>query len=220
MPFIYDETEIEWPQDGSEPPPPRADQFVYLSPPNYGGAPEPVLFSVVEPQQAAEPVSAPGGPLLSGEEFRRRHEKTQEERRQRTFAFAVPELRKAGVQRFYCRYDGGHDEGFSRLDHAEMTDGARLDADTLSRQLTGAGLLDKIYATGIMRRSAHFSDQELLRQFLDDWLANEWATMLLGDSYGAGEYSMYGAFTVDLEACTVVDDRQADPVVENIRIAT
>jgi hypothetical protein len=220
MPFIYDETEIEWPEDGSEPPPPRADQFVYLSPPNYGGAPEPVRFSVAEPQQAAEPAPAPGGPPLSGEEFRRRHEKTQEERRQRTFAFAVPELRKTGVQRFYCRYDGGHDEGFSRLDRAEMTDGTRLDADALSRRLTDAGLLNKIYAAGIMRPSAHFSDRELLRQFLDHWLANEWATMLLGDGYGTGEYSMYGAFTVDLEACTVFDDRHADPVVQNIRIAT
>ena len=57
MPFIYDETQIEWPEDDDdyEPPPPRADQFVYLSPPEFGGAPEPVGFSVAEPQQAAEP---------------------------------------------------------------------------------------------------------------------------------------------------------------------
>jgi hypothetical protein len=220
MPFIYDETEIEWREDGFKPPP-RADQFVYLSPLKYGGAPEPVRFSVAEPQQAAEPASAPGEPpRWSVEEVRRQHQKMQEERVQRTFAFAFPELRKVGVRRFYCRYDGGHDEGFSRLDRAEMANGERLDADALSRRLTEAGLLDKIYAAGLMRPSAHFSDQELLRQFLDDWLANEWAIMLLGDGYGTGEYSMYGAFTVDLEACTIVDDRNADPVVENIVIAT
>jgi hypothetical protein len=44
MPFIYDKTEIEWPEDDSKPPP-RTDQFVYLSPPKYGGAREPVQFS-------------------------------------------------------------------------------------------------------------------------------------------------------------------------------
>jgi hypothetical protein len=31
---------------------------------------------------------------------------------------------------------------------------------------------------------------------------------------------MYGAFTVDLEACTITDDRNAGPVVQNIKIAT
>jgi hypothetical protein len=30
---------------------------------------------------------------------------------------------------------------------------------------------------------------------------------------------MYGAFTVDLEACTIRDDPNADPLVQNIRIA-
>jgi hypothetical protein len=190
MPFIYDETNIEWPEDDDwEPPPPRADQFVYLSPSEYGGAAEPVRFSVVDPEQAAG--------------------------RQRTFAFAVPELHKAGVQRLYCRYDGGHDEGFSRLDSAEMKDGARLDADALRHRLFDAGLLGRIYAAGMMRPSVHFSDRQQLALFLDHYLINEWAVMLLDVGYGTGEYSMYGAFTVD-----VTDDRHADPIVRNIRIAT
>jgi hypothetical protein len=59
-----------------------------------------------------------------------------------------------------------------------------------------------------------------LRDHIHHWLCNEWAAMLLGDSYGTGEYSMYGAFTVDLEACTIADDPHADPIVENISIAT
>ena len=33
----------------------------------------------------------------------------------------------------------------------------------------------------------------------------------LGNGYGTREYSMYGAFVVDLDACTIVDDRNADP---------
>ena len=43
--------------------------------------------------------------------------------------------------------------------------------------------------------------------------------MLMADCYGTGEYSMYGAFTADLEACTIVDDRNADPIGQNIRIS-
>jgi hypothetical protein len=226
MPFIYDETEIEWPEDDDdwEPPPPRVDQFVYFTPQEFGGTPEPVRFSVAEPRQTAEPAPAPGEPPVSAEERVQQLEKSAEERKQQALALAFSELREAGVQRLYCRYDGGNDEGWSWLDGAEMTDGARLDAGAVSGRLTDAGLLDRIYAAGIMRRSAdmsaHFTDRELVRQFLDDWLVDEWAIMLLGDSYGTGEYSMYGAFTVDLEACTITDDRHADPVVENIEIAT
>jgi hypothetical protein len=132
----------------------------------------------------------------------------------------VPELRKAGVRRLYCRYDGGHDEGFSRLDHAEMTDGARLDAGALRQRLFDAGLLDRIYAAGMMRASARITAQQQFELFIDFDLISAWASMLLGDSYGTGEYSMYGAFTVDLETCTITDDRNADPVVKNIKIAT
>jgi hypothetical protein len=225
MPFIYDETQIEWPEDDDEwdPPPPRADQFVYLSPPEYGGAREPVPFSVAEPQQVAEPVLPPGKWPLSAEE-RVQQQKWSEWRQQKAFALTASELRKAGVRRLYCRYDGGNDEGFSWLDRAEMTDGVQLDAGAISGRLTDAGLLDRICAAGILRPSAEMSapcsDRERVRQFFDDWLVDLWATMLLGDSYGAGEYSMYGAYTVDFEACTITDDRNADPVVENIAIAT
>jgi hypothetical protein len=232
MPYVYDETEIEWPEDDGEwePPPPRPDQFVYYAPADFLGSPEPVHFSVAEPPQAVELApAAPGEPPLSAEEQRRQREKARQERMQRAFALGVSALRKAGVQRLYCRYDGGNDEGFSWLDRAEMTDGARLDAGAISGRLAEAGLLDRIFAAGIMHPSTHiarrFPDpeqqvREQLREFLDLSLVNEWATMLLGSSYGTGEYSMYGAFTVDLEACTITDDRNADPVVENIEIAT
>ena len=41
MPFVYVQMEDEWPEDGSDPPPPRTDQFIYLPPPEFGGAPQP-----------------------------------------------------------------------------------------------------------------------------------------------------------------------------------
>src|SRR5882672_5238390 len=55
MPFVHDQTEIEWPEDDSEPEPPRANQFVYIPPPEFGGAREPVRFSVVLPDASLGP---------------------------------------------------------------------------------------------------------------------------------------------------------------------
>jgi hypothetical protein len=232
MPFVYDESEIEWPEDDDdfELPPPRPDQFVYIPPPELGGAPESVRFLVDEsaaatgtdqtPQAAEGALSAPGETPRSYEEVRRQHERRAAEARQRLFAFAVPELRKVGVRRLYCRYDGGNDEGFSWLESIETADGARLDADALAQRLHDAQLTEKLCAAGMMHRSSRRSDREMADEFVRLWLSNEWASMLLGDSYGTGPYSMYGAFTVDLEACTVSDDRNADPIVHNIRIAT
>ncbi len=38
MPFIYDESEIEWTDDENDPPAPKRSQFKYISPPMFGGA--------------------------------------------------------------------------------------------------------------------------------------------------------------------------------------
>ena len=31
MPFLHDETNVDWPEGVSEPPPPRADEFMYVT---------------------------------------------------------------------------------------------------------------------------------------------------------------------------------------------
>jgi hypothetical protein len=251
MPFIYDETQREWPDDGDfEPPPPRPDQFVYIPPSDFGGAPEPVRFSVEpvaipvessQPQQTAErqppaparpqrrsildvllgrrhhPSSSPQRPQISYEEIRRQREREHERHRQQFFAVIIPELRKIGARRACCRYDGGNDEGFSWLDSIEIQNGGRINAVGLARRLLDVQLLDKLdLALGL---NDSRSDQQRLDDVVSE-LCGEWACMLLGEGYGTGEYSMYGAFTVDLETCTITDDRNADPIVENIRIAT
>ena len=41
MPFIHDQSDIEWPEDGSDAPDPRVSDFVYLPAPEYGGPQEP-----------------------------------------------------------------------------------------------------------------------------------------------------------------------------------
>src|SRR5262245_26668669 len=124
MPFVYDETEIQWPDDVSEPPPPRADEFVYIPPPQFGGAREPVRFCVLSPAEASE------------------HETSTDSKRWERFtrkflAIVVPALREVGVRRAYCRYDGGHDEGFAWLDSIELKDGERIPADAVIQRLKG-----------------------------------------------------------------------------------
>jgi len=251
MPFVYDQTEVEWPEDDSDPPPPRADQFVYIPPPEFGGAREPVHFSAVSIAAAAEaaelqqpqgrqpqvptasqrrslwdrllgrsrPFDSPQQPKGSYAEERLRQEKLHEQRRQQLFAIAIPDLRQIGALRAYCRYDGGNDEGFAWLDRFEMQDGKRLTAAELAPRLQDVKLLDKLYAAQVMRRHGGMSDQQRSEQFIVGWLCDEWAAMLLGVGFGTGEYSMYGAFTVDLEACTIIDDPNADPIVQDIKIA-
>jgi hypothetical protein len=251
MPFVYDETHVERPDDGSEPPSPRADAFVYTPPPRFfGGARGPVRFSAApaagltgsrEPRKRSIGV---WGALFGWRRRQRRHA----QRRQQLIAIVTRALRMVGARRIYCRYDGGNDEGFCWLDHIEMQDGARVSTSALTRRLLDARLLDDLMAAGLLpfddtlydlsentghrlsenaRRLAKdaryrydaSSDREKVNRAIED-LSGECACMLLGNRYGTGEHVMYGAFTVDLEACTITDDRNAGPVVQNIKIAT
>jgi hypothetical protein len=218
MPFIYDETQVEWPDDDTEPAPPRPDQFVYIPPPQFGGAREPVRFSVAAFTGAIQS-SEPQQPRNRLEEIRRERERSHTLRRQRLFAVVIPALRAIGARRAYCRYDGGNDEGFCWFDSIEMEDGGRITAAGLVERARDAQLLDKLYATEVMRPSDAISDQQRLDDFVRYDLCDEWASMLLGDGYGTGAYSMYRAFKVDPDACTITDDPGADPIVENIEIA-
>lgn len=253
MPFIHDETEIEWPDDDSEPPPPRPDQFVYLPAPQFGGPSEPARFSItspavsgeqISPQESGEAGPSAGAPRrgflsrlfgsrnsaaaqqerrASQEKIWRQRQREHELQTQRLFAAMVPALRAGGARRAYCRYDGGNDEGWTWLDRYESDDGSRIDLTRLSENLFEMNVHDRLREAGFKVHSTGTSKDEKtaeLRSFASEVLVNEWACLMLGGSFGAGEYSIYGAFTVDLVECTVVDDPQADPVVQNIQIAT
>ncbi len=257
MPFIYDETQVEWPDDDTEQAPPRSDQFVYIPPPQFGGAREPVRFDVpplsalaypTEPEQPSrsrplaptEPPQeqkrsilarlvgqpAPAGALQRSDENRERAKREQAQRLERLLSIMIPALRQIGGRRVYCRYDGGHDEGWAWFDNLELQDGERVDLDALGQRLHDIQVQTSLRSAGFelrdvysMRTGASPSDQGALKGLVEDWLCHEWASMLLGGSFGTGDYSMYGAFTVDLETCTITDDPGADPIVENIRIA-
>jgi hypothetical protein len=97
----------------------------------------------------------------------------------------VVPFRAAGVTRVFGSYDGGGDESFTYFQFVEMKDGRRIDCK---------GLDDN----GLSRNE--------LEALIDQ------ATMALMGSYGAGEFSLHGALTVDVDACTVTDEKDAATV--------
>jgi hypothetical protein len=97
----------------------------------------------------------------------------------------VAPFRAAGVARILGSYDGGGDESFTYFQFVEMNDGRRIDCNGLDENgLSQIGL------------------EELIEQ----------ATMALMGSYGAGEFSLHGALTVDVAACTITDEKDAATV--------
>jgi hypothetical protein len=251
MPFFHDQTNLEWPEDGSEPPPPRADEFMYMTAAEYRGEPtagHSARFSIVPFSAADEPAPEPAVPvqverrslldrLFGGgrsaaqpqqlrqqvEDGRRRQKLLQEQRTQQLFSVLVPALRSLGVRRAYCRYDGGNDEGFAWLDHYQTQAGEPIEAEVLVKRLHDMGIHEQLCAAGFrdhMRGVLPKQKMSDIKAFACGWLIDDWAWVLLGSSYGTGEYTMYGAFTVDLDECSVTDDSNARPIVQNIEIAS
>ena len=249
MPFVYDQTQVAWPDDDTEPPPPRVDQFVYIAAADFGGGRPPVRFDVPPlrgaadstPEQPAPPPPAPpqerGGvrKFLQGLLAQRPSTPTPaqprvhqarrewEQRWERIRSIMIPALQQIGGRRICCRYDGGNDEGFAWFESLELDDGQRLDRDATAQRLHAIQVYAALRAAGAEPQGGFppRADELAERWALQDsigLLCDDWATLLLGRAFGTGEYSMFGAFTVDLETRTITDDPHADPVVENIRI--
>jgi hypothetical protein len=153
---------------------------------------------------------------------RTQDEQAWQRRGQQTLALAVAALRGIGARSAYCRYDGGNDEGFAWLDHVVHGSGDRLPAEGAAARLAGTGAEPwpedsdapphEPCAEGARNPASLWRDG-LLTSF-----ACECARRLLGSNYGLGPTLLYGAFTVDLEACTIADDPGATPVVRTIQI--
>lgn len=236
MPYCFAEGDPGW--DDLDPDDPLSvTQFRYLPPPDMGGAPDPVRFSDTPPadpppaapdQAAANPppsffdrlfgrVPAPRPKQVSAWEARQRQQALDSAR---WVAHLTQVLRAIGVRRAYCRYDGGNDEGFAWLDHMELKNGERLSAQQVADRLADTGLLERLREAKLIQASGPGDDARELLMIARDAFAIETSVMLLGMAYGTGSYWLYGAFTVDLDACSIVDDRQARPIVENIDLQT
>ena len=111
---------------------------------------------------------------------------------------------------------------FPGWDHYVTQEGDRIEVEAIATQLHENGLYDKLEAAGFKhhaRAETNASKKSALQEIVSTQLVEEWAWVLLG-SFGGGEYVMYGAFTVDLEECTVADDPRAAPLVQHYEIAT
>jgi hypothetical protein len=234
MPFVHDQTGMTWPDDGTDPPPSRLDQFQYHTPLQMGGTRDPVRFDFPQANAAPSNITrdqvgqtkprslldrlfgSPPGPSSQPQPAPSANDNSQS----RLYAIMIPALRAMGATRALCRYDGGNDEGFSWLERVELRDGTLLNADALAQKLLDLQIHEKIYTAGILTREAFGGDQKFqLKAIADDWLCAVWATLLLGSGFGTGEYAMFGAFSVDLDTCLITDDPKADPIVEHIAIA-
>lgn len=193
MPYVCENSRLRW-ADDDEPAPPKVSDFVYVPARDLGGPSGPARLRI---PTGSEPIN--------NEEF----DGPQEAR-----ALHLA-LKASGIAKVYCRYDGGNDEGFAWLDHAELGTGERLEPIAVAERLVARGV-------PLRRRmfwEKDWPEARVVRDMLDFPLSVNWAAALLGGrGFGTGEYSMYGAFVVDLVAETITDDPQAIPVIRNIKI--
>ncbi|MDY6898011.1 MAG: hypothetical protein SWZ49_08015, partial [Cyanobacteriota bacterium] len=118
-------------------------------------------------------------------------------------------LREIGVKTVYCRYNGGHDEGFADFTGAKVED--RVVEFEELKSLLAQGLLGS-KTTEYLRRYYGFrhgepSPQQRVEFYLDEF-ARSLATHLLGSGYGTGEYSMKGSFKANLLTGKIVDEQE------------
>jgi hypothetical protein len=193
MPYVCDNSRLNW-TDDDEAIPPKASDFVYVKAKELGGPSSPAKLSI---PTGTEPNNS--------EEF----ENPQEARAMHLA------LKACGVIKVYCRYDGGNDEGFAWVEYAELGGGERLDMTALAKRLIANG----VSPGKRMPWQRDWPDERVVQDMLDFPLAVNWAAALLGGrGFGTGNYSMYGAFAVDLVMETITDDPKANPVVRNIEI--
>ncbi|MEL6298584.1 MAG: hypothetical protein AAFQ45_08435 [Pseudomonadota bacterium] len=210
MPYFYDTSDEVWPDDGSEPPPPKPSAFMYLEPRDFGVDREPV------------PINYPGLKANAASDkpgFKERVMRTfgivpdpptsgAPAAYEREMADLIRRLRGIGIERLYVRYDGGNDEGFGWVAHGERTSGEHVSVDAMVQDLgrDGSGAPD--------------GTAKSLQDDLRHGLGSDLAARMFGGGFGTGEYLMFGALYADLHRLTLVEDRNAEPVVENIDIGS
>lgn len=219
MPFIYDMTKVEWPDDDG-PPPPKVSDFVYMSVQDFGiGGRDPSPLESPDDEAVgrssgiADRVRSWLGRPPAPDPWRE-----ERLRAERASSALIAEVRRLGARRIYGRYDGGNDEGFAWLDRVEFANGETLSAKQTAERLRDSGAQSRLIEAGFITQIENYSAHQQFDDIIRYSLVEDWATRLLGRGFGTGEYYLYGAFTADLEAGTLTDDRRAEAIVENIEI--
>ncbi|MGD1942937.1 MAG: hypothetical protein ACFB0G_16675 [Leptolyngbyaceae cyanobacterium] len=117
-------------------------------------------------------------------------------------------LTELGVTSVYCRYNGGHDEGFAYLSGVKLKDEI-IEFDDLKHQLAEGSLGIK-KSKNLNRYYSYIGSpsKEQCVEFYLDGFARFLATRLLGQGYGTGEYSMKGAFKANLKTGQITDEQE------------
>jgi hypothetical protein len=150
MPYVCDNSRLTR-TDDDEPIPPTASDFAYLPAEALGGPSGPAKLRI---PTGSEPDSS--------EEF----ENPQEAR-----ALHLS-LKASGVAKVYCQYDGGNDEGFAWVDHAELGSGEKLDMAALAKRLIANG----VSARKPMPWQKDWSEERMVQDMLDFPLAANWGS--------------------------------------------
>lgn len=148
----------------------------------------------------APPGSTPETPTVGSqawfENFRLSQKREAQEALERVAEWAAA-FRAVGVRRVLMHYDGGNDEGFVHFDAFEMADGRRL-----AWKDDGA--------SEVARRAAeaagHTADVSVFQDYGHLDILLDAAIAFLGPGFGTGPYEMFGAITIDCEACTLTDE--------------
>ncbi|MDB5173983.1 MAG: hypothetical protein JWN51_2756 [Phycisphaerales bacterium] len=119
-------------------------------------------------------------------------------------------LRGLGATHFRVRYDGGYDEGFAHAEYLAFGDKQRPVED-VAAELAKSPMVEQVRKAAERERYNPYKEisDDLVARYALDSLAHTFASKLLGDGYGTGEYQLYGAFTADLVSGEIVDDPTA-----------
>ncbi|MBV9863874.1 MAG: hypothetical protein JO316_00840 [Abitibacteriaceae bacterium] len=120
--------------------------------------------------------------------------------------FVCEMLQGMGVIAVRCQYDGGGDEGFAYFGEA-FVGSQSLSAQELAAQLADAesAQTSPVIPEHLRSYYANLPPVERAKSYLDDF-ANELATLLLGEGYGTGDYSMHGSFKADFQTGEIMDE--------------
>jgi hypothetical protein len=129
---------------------------------------------------------------------------------------ALDALVGLGATAFRVRYDGGHDEGFTHPDSIQFGDTSRP-VERVVAELATPPFVSQLLATATEKGGHYGNAADLYREadaqtavrYVLDELAYAYASAILGDGFGTGEYELYGAFTADLRTGEIVDDPNA-----------
>jgi hypothetical protein len=134
--------------------------------------------------------------------------------------------RALGVKQVFGSYDGGGDESFTDFRGVKMSDGRVISAESLGIPDTEAfraeiGRLGRLPQASEEDEKPKALAAQILGREVDDQEArclNDFGEMVLEaaaafmGSFDAGEFLLHGVITIDVDACTITDEKNADVV--------